>query len=216
MSATVIRPCQVVGNPALQRVRYFPGQLVTADDLRQDQDYLRERLRRQNLQLHGWGLVCGLVVEAEAGLLRIKPGYAISPLGDDIFVDQVVELRMVDLDLPSSGYVAIRYTECATKPVRMMPDTCACDETACEYSRIQDGFQIDFLAKLPDTHKPEIAPSGSARAKCLSMRRSLNCLPQPNCNQLPNNPWVVLAKVEVNDSKNGTEFTVSDFWRQSP
>ena len=47
-----------------ERVRYFARQLLTADDLTQEQEYLRGRMRRHNLFLHGWGVVCGAEVRA--------------------------------------------------------------------------------------------------------------------------------------------------------
>ena len=39
---------------ARNRVRYFPRQLLTADDMRTEQEYLREKLRRHNRLLHRW------------------------------------------------------------------------------------------------------------------------------------------------------------------
>jgi hypothetical protein len=45
------------------RNNYFPGQLLTADDLARDQKYFRERLRRHNVAL-GFGVVSGLAIEA--------------------------------------------------------------------------------------------------------------------------------------------------------
>src|SRR5215211_7302343 len=44
------RPAQPLPQP-----RYFPRQVVTADDLTADQEYFRERLRRHNRMLHGCG-----------------------------------------------------------------------------------------------------------------------------------------------------------------
>ena len=46
----------------LERVRYFPRQLMTAEDMRTEQAYFVERLRRHNRLLHGWGIICGLQV----------------------------------------------------------------------------------------------------------------------------------------------------------
>ena len=51
----------------LERVRYFPRQLLPADDLSAEPDYLRERARRHNRYLHGWGVVCGCSVTPIGG-----------------------------------------------------------------------------------------------------------------------------------------------------
>ena len=37
-------------------------------------------------------------------------------------------------------YLAVRYVERATRPVRVPGWGCGCDESECEYSRTRDGF----------------------------------------------------------------------------
>jgi hypothetical protein len=83
----------------LERVHYFPRQLLTAEDMVADQDYFRQKLRRHNRYLHGWGVVCGLEVSpAPTGDLpwRVKVGfgYALGQAGDEIFVGQEVFLDL--------------------------------------------------------------------------------------------------------------------------
>ena len=62
MTSTLAR-----GHDGLERTRYYAGQLVGPDDLTEDQRYFRERLRRHNRLLHGWGVVCGARVRAGEG-----------------------------------------------------------------------------------------------------------------------------------------------------
>lgn len=50
--------------PALVRMNYFHGQLISERDLRTEQLYFRERLRHMNRCLHGYGIICGLGVSA--------------------------------------------------------------------------------------------------------------------------------------------------------
>ena len=69
---------------SLERVRYFPGQLLTPDDLTADQDHVRAKLRRHNLLLHGWGVVCGAGVRAAprtTGPSSSSPGTSSAPRG---------------------------------------------------------------------------------------------------------------------------------------
>ncbi len=54
----------LTGSGLLERVRYFPRQMITPADLTQAQDYMRAKLRRHNRMLHGWGVVCGCEVQA--------------------------------------------------------------------------------------------------------------------------------------------------------
>ena len=196
----------------LQRVRYFPRQLLTADDMLTDQDFVREKLRRHNFYLHGWGTVCGLNVEAAHApaipwRVKIEPGYALGPFGHEIYVAEPVFLNLAEcgpgavtdpcepglLRPGDSGqgetlFLAIKYAECLAQPVRAMPAGCACDEEACEYSRIRDSFQIECLSELPPSHSP---PPGPLLCDLISGKKL------PICPPCPAEPWVVLARVTL-------------------
>jgi len=50
--------CLQPGLGKLERVKYFNRMLLTADDMRTDQDFVLQKLRRHNRFLHGWGVVC--------------------------------------------------------------------------------------------------------------------------------------------------------------
>ncbi len=57
-------PCapQTCDTTMAERPRYFPRQIITADDLSLDQEYARNARRLHNRMLHGWGVVCGAKV----------------------------------------------------------------------------------------------------------------------------------------------------------
>src|ERR1700693_691606 len=86
--------------------RYYPRQLITPDDLTLEQNYFRDRMRRHNRLLHGWGVVCGALVcpvttKDTNGAISIAPwqvqvqqGYILGPYGDEIILDCT---RTVDL-----------------------------------------------------------------------------------------------------------------------
>src|SRR3954469_17305722 len=85
--------CGVGDTVSLERSRFFPRQLVGPDDLTQDQVYFREKLRRHNRLMHGWGIVCGAAVRHEEGCTAIvSPGYLLGPYGDEIVIDQEVSI----------------------------------------------------------------------------------------------------------------------------
>ena len=160
----------------LERVRFFPRQLITADDFLTEQQYVRQKQRRHNRFLHGWGTVCGLEVKAAPledvpWRVSISPGYALSPQGDEIYVPKPVCIDLAKcgmamvpdvcephivhpkpLTKDNTIFVGIRYVECPTRPVRVHPLGCGCDDTACEYSRIRDSFDITCLPELPPSH----------------------------------------------------------------
>lgn len=199
--------CAACSQPALERVRYFPRQLLTVDDMVTDQNYFREKLRRHNRYLHGTGVVCGLWVTASPTgaapwQVAISPGYAIGPYGDEIYVADTVFL---DLSRCAAGdttdpcdptvynpaakgiatrlYVAIQYAECLARPVRSMASGCGCADAGCEFSRINDSFELGCIAMLPT------APAVPLICALRTSKAAVPCPPDPS------SPWVVLASV---------------------
>lgn len=53
--------CLDVGE--FRRLKYFYGQMLSAQDFQAEQDFFREKLKLHNRCLHGYGTVCGLSVE---------------------------------------------------------------------------------------------------------------------------------------------------------
>ncbi len=85
---------------AAQRIHFFTGRLLTADDLHREQNYQRDRQRRHNLAFLGWGVARGLGVrvDAESQSVLVAPGAAIAPDGEELHV--VAPLRT---KLPAEG-----------------------------------------------------------------------------------------------------------------
>ncbi|OGW40559.1 MAG: hypothetical protein A2010_10325 [Nitrospirae bacterium GWD2_57_9] len=208
----------------LERVRFFPRQLLTANDLQQEQGYLREKQRRHNRFLHGWGIVCGLDVKQPSASdpfkLTICSGYALSPQGDEIYVPAAAEFDLsqrcagaeananpCDKKADASAalkekkvYVAVKYAECMTRPVRTLPNGCGCDEMACEYSRIKDGYEVACLDALPDAYFLQENKSESVTDLREALTKKDQALSCPEC---PHDPWVLLAVVTI--TKNSDE-----------
>jgi hypothetical protein len=199
-----------------ERVRYFPRQLLTAEDMRVEQEYFREKQRRHNRFLHGWGVVCGLEVKPDpargALAVTICPGYALGPCGDEIYVPDPIPYDIGECvrppaapcaprasavgavaATPTSLLVAIRYAECPTRPLRTTPAGCGCDDTACEYSRIRDGYAVQ-CRPLPGPviglRTPTICDIEKDR------RHLLPSMPEP-----PSDPWVALASITLTGGK---------------
>src|SRR5438477_11652984 len=82
-------PCPACGGlTCFCRPRFFAGQVLTEADLNRLEQYTVDKNRLHNRYLHGWGVVCGLDVVCDpcAGGVVVRPGYALSPCGDDIIV----------------------------------------------------------------------------------------------------------------------------------
>lgn len=180
----------------IERPRYFTGQLLDEADLTQEQLYFREKLRRHNRVLHGWGIVSGLGVRpgpAESEL-TVEPGYALDRYGDEIVVTDAVVVDLLSEDddgnavppcpradaqrkrvrkrrLPERPlYLALRHAECASRPVPV--------GDSMEYSRTRESFALKLLTKLPASYL-------RTRPRAQQARDSLA------------EPWVILAEVAL-------------------
>ena len=193
----------------LERVRFFPRQLLGADDLNAEQHYFREKQRRHNRYLHGWGVVCGAHVRPAPTATKpyqvmICPGYVITPQGDEIMIGApaLYDLAtcMVSSDDPcafarpcppvtastpmrSVIYLSICYKECEVRPVRVSPGGCNCDDVACDYSRIRDAYEFSCLDCPPQVHG----------YNCAELCRG-GIMPCPPC---PPSNCVVLATIRI-------------------
>jgi hypothetical protein len=101
----------------LKRNRFFPGKLLTAEDLELEQEYFREKLKRHNRYLHGFGIVFGLEVSKGRSAAVISPGLAIDCQGNEIVVPEPLELALPSPDLASTIFLNISYNEEETDPV---------------------------------------------------------------------------------------------------
>lgn len=207
------------GTAGLERVNYFPRQIMTVEDMVTEAEYFRAKLRRHNRYLHGWGVVCGLDVTAAPtttapATVSISGGYALSPYGDEIYVADPVLLDLTrcgpgaatdpcepgllhsrpGVGVGATIFVAIKFSECLAKPVRAMPAGCACEEEDCEYSRVRDSFEICCLTTMP----PDPAPS----SLCDVRGKPVPCPPPPA------SPWVVLAQATLPSTGNITQSNI--------
>lgn len=210
--------------------RYYPRQLITPDDLTLEQNYFRDRLRRHNRLLHGWGVVCGALVcpvkivnddgtvSYAPWQVQVQPGYILGPYGDEILLDcpRTIDVRTqgvsgvtgepcVDMPDPwctevftpptttdqTTYYIAVKYLQSMTRPVRVQPVGCGCSDSSCEYSRWHDGYQIGVLDSCPDCSTTDANTPQPAF-------ESLYTGDNPVCPPCGCGPWVGLAAVTVN------------------
>jgi len=167
----------------LERVRYFPRQLMTAEDMRAEQDYFVERMRRHNRLLHGWGIICGLQVLPDATAnqpwrVKVCPGSAVAATGDEIDLARPVWFDLARPPDPTDAkclpcpcppgpplassaegaatyYLAIRYLCRPARPVRTGHNNCGCGDDGCETSRWRDDYELGLLSKLEGPYAPE-------------------------------------------------------------
>ena len=104
----------------LRRPTYFSGQLLDAETFTAEQDYHREKLRRHNRGLHGYGVVSGLAVRepvtGAGASVVVEPGCAIDLLGEQVCVPCAV--TMTPRVTGDSVFVTLRFWErvCRSAP----------------------------------------------------------------------------------------------------
>jgi hypothetical protein len=197
----------------LERPRYFPGQVITADDLTADQSYLREKLKRHNRMLHGWGIVCGAEVEFvedttqedkhKRWFVQVKPGYILSPCGCEILIEQ-----------PLCCDLRIKCMATATPPPKPCAD--AMDQTVAppKAAAAVNAFVVIRCREVGlRPVRVNIGGCGCGTNPCENSRlvdsyevcvlealppnHSAPKPPPGNCLAPPNDPWVALAKATV-------------------
>lgn len=102
--------------PAFKRMNFFTGFFTTAQDWTDGQSYYLEKHKLHNRGLHTPGVIDGLEVIAAGGLkVWVQTGAALDGKGNDISLPLPVTVDVqVPGKLPSTVYVAIRYSEVPT------------------------------------------------------------------------------------------------------
>lgn len=197
---------KIAGPPgALKRPRFEAADRLGAADLAAEQWWRRQRLRRHNRHLHGWGIVCGLLVAPASDPARpwsviVCPGYALGPYGDEILVGCAVRVDVRESvwsrasDKEQVAYVVIRFAESAGAPRSYRSADCDCDDRRTRPSMIAEKYRVDVLWSMPD--------AGTQPSIDL-------CHDMPGCAPCPPTPYVLLAGVRL-PSDEGTAITRSD------
>lgn len=97
-----------------ERLNFITGQLLSAEDLKREQDYHREKACLRNRLLHGWGVVTGLSVSLDPGQgsVVVSPGVALDCAGNELVLP--AEVRCPLSGLSALNFVTIGYVEVAT------------------------------------------------------------------------------------------------------
>jgi hypothetical protein len=103
-----------------ERINYFKGMFMEAEDWQREQRYQLEKRRFHNRYLHTPGVAFGclgnmkVTVVPEGNALTVAPGYAIDGSGNDLYLPEPMELKLPHLreyNPPVTLYVALRYNE---------------------------------------------------------------------------------------------------------
>jgi hypothetical protein len=104
-----------INRPPIQRVHYFPGEVLQTDDFVCEQQYNMESRTLLSSSLHTWGIANGLTVSRQGGSqsnqLTVDAGLAIDELGRQIVLNapQIVQIQAAKG--VETVYLTIRYHE---------------------------------------------------------------------------------------------------------
>ena len=130
-----------------KRNHFFNGKLLGAEDLQLEQEYFRERLKRHNIYLHGFGVVFGLEVSRSGGQVVITPGLAVDCEGNEIVIAEPQKQSLPRTeDVGTTIFLNLNYVEKETDAVVIEGP----NGSRKEYSRIEDSFAVVFERRNPN------------------------------------------------------------------
>lgn len=149
----------------LMRPIYFTGQLLTARDFQAEQEYHQQKRRLLNRTLHGYGVVCGLLVTPteppDPARVTVEAGLALDASGREIVIPEPTKLDLSacldeeesrERERPQWLFVTLEYEEKETESVPVLgPD----GEEPSQPSRIEESYRLS-LRREPVAH-----PQGS-------------------------------------------------------
>jgi hypothetical protein len=142
--------------PKLERLNYFNGRILSADDFKLEQSYFIDKQRLHNRYLHGWGIVSGLDVSIKAGKVHVEPGVAIDCAGNEIYQHNCVDIAV--LKGASECYVVVEYCEIETTPIPIIGSTGDVGQTVVVNTRIQEGCKVYLVRANPNLKHAKIGP----------------------------------------------------------
>lgn len=139
---TSMNPQSDIGLQSFKRVNYFDGQVLSAQDLQDEQSYVRDKQRMLNRTLHGWGVVCGLQVSVRPDAVRVEAGLALDCRGNEIVVPTAVESPLPETD--AERFLVVEFVE---KPVDHVPVPGGGEQP--QATRIEEGFSVRLQSDDP-------------------------------------------------------------------
>ena len=146
------------------RPNYFVGKILTAADFQQEQEYHREKSRRHNRFLHGWGVVSGLDVHIEDNAtVIVSPGLALDCAGNELVLTAPEKMSLSCVT--GKHYLTIRYRE---SPGGEQPSL----HEESHFSRIDEDVLIELARANPAEDHPGMGAGspgcGLSHAICLA------------------------------------------------
>jgi hypothetical protein len=159
-------PASILRTPT--RPSFFDGQLLTAADLRREQDYQDQRRHLLNLATVGAGVVTGLAVsvDPDGTGITVSPGLAVDGLGREIIVPADVRVPWATPD----GAAPRRWgavIELVLEPTDPVPTT-----DGPVSSTVSEGFAVTVVTEQPAPDEARVVIRRYDRGSAGKSRRS--------------------------------------------
>lgn len=139
-----------------ERNHYFYGKLLTVRDFHDEQKYINDKRRIQNVLLHGAGVVSGLrVVPIDDKTISIESGMALDYQGREIIIEDSMTKKLnviegfEDLEQSKTAYLCLAYAEQQTEMVHRVDVQSTSGEKG-DFNRIQEGYHIFLKEDAPE------------------------------------------------------------------
>ncbi len=169
-------PCVDCDIEPFTRNYYFTGKLLVERDFKQEQEYYVDKMRHHDQTLHGWGVVCGLKVQAHQNpqcrnrFVCIEPGTAIDCCGHEILVHdedciditQLAAIKALAAKKDTDTHtlqICLRYRECPTEQIPVLYDDCGCNEIQCAPNRVLESYDVDVIVDPTDKPASPTSPT---------------------------------------------------------
>jgi hypothetical protein len=196
------------------RNSYFYGQLLGVGNLDLETEYGIGQRRLLNRLVLGWGVICGLGVEAhdDGERIRVLPGLGIDRWGRELIVPEPTPWTEVPRDVldASAQYaqdckedacvqVLICYHECRGDPEPVYAGDCDSADP-CAPSTLRERYRIEFRERCAKRREhacrvPDLISNGEIDHDQLARWVT----EERECVRLPRDPCVPLANVRVTD-----------------
>lgn len=192
------------------RNRYFYGKLLDVYHFEMESHYFNNKRQLINRMVNGYGVVCGLAVnaEAEANTITVNQGVAIDKWGREIIVPETSGAHTVPPEVIAQAikdseegaeevfaHVLLCYHECESDPTPGLANECE-GTVACQAGAIRERYRLVFKpGKAPpiglECRIHDVVHGNKVDYKALVDWISGSC---PDC---PPDPCIPLANIRL-------------------
>lgn len=137
-----------------KRNNYYYGKLLTVRDFEDEQRYINDKRRINNVLTSGVGVAAGLsVIQLDDSTVSIEAGIALDCLGREITIEEAITKKLNSIDgfneLSDGGaYLCIEYREEPDEPVYSVIKGDSGNDDKSEYNKFKETYRL-YMTNTP-------------------------------------------------------------------